>query len=109
MSGTAKQQPTPQLFFQTINAYQRTEALKAAIELEVFSAIGEGSAIVQDIAQKCGTSERGMRILCDFLCIIGFLTKNGERYGLTADSAAFLDQRSHGISEARLSLFFRRR
>ena len=89
------QQPTPQLFFQTINAHQRTEALKAAIELDVFSAIGERSANVQDIAQKCGTSERGMRILCDFLCIIGFLNKDGQRYGLTPDSATFLDRRSH--------------
>jgi hypothetical protein len=33
MSTLATQQPTPQLFFQTINSYQRTEALKAAIEL----------------------------------------------------------------------------
>ena len=42
MSSPGLQQPTPQLFFQTANAYQRTEALKAAIELEVFTAIGEG-------------------------------------------------------------------
>jgi hypothetical protein len=41
MSSPATQQPTPQLFFQTINSYQRTETLKAAIELEVFTAIGE--------------------------------------------------------------------
>ena len=95
MSSAAMQQPTPQLFFQTINAYQRTEALKAAIELEVFSAIGGGSATVEDIARKCGTSERGMRILCDFLCVIGFLIKDTQRYSLTADSATFLDRRSH--------------
>ena len=94
MSSAAMQQPTPQLFFQTINSYQRTEALKAAIELEVFSAIGDGGATVQDIARKCGTSERGMRILCDFLCIIGFLIKDSQRYSLTADSATFLDRRS---------------
>ena len=35
-----------------------------------------------------------MRILCDFLCIIGFLNKEGDRYGLTQDSALFLDKRS---------------
>ena len=43
MSTSAAQQPSPQLFFQTINAHQRTEALKAALELEVFTAIGEGN------------------------------------------------------------------
>src|SRR5437868_7078619 len=39
---TVAQQPTPALFFETMNAYQRTEALKAAIELGVFTAIGKG-------------------------------------------------------------------
>ncbi len=74
------QQPSPQLFFQTINAYQRTEGLKAAIELEVFTAIGEGNTTAAEIAKRCGASERGTRILCDFLCIMGFLNKEGNRY-----------------------------
>lgn len=94
MPTPAMQQPTPQLFFQTINSYQRTEALKAAIELEAFTAIGEGNSAVSDIAKRCQTSERGMRILCDYLCIIGFLAKDGGRYSLTQDSAMFLDKRS---------------
>jgi ubiquinone/menaquinone biosynthesis C-methylase UbiE len=86
--------PSPQLFFQTVNAYQRTEALKAAVELELFSAIGEGNATAAEIAKRCAASERGTRILCDFLCIMGFLTKDGNRYSLTPDSAVFLDKRS---------------
>ena len=94
MSSSPAQQPSPQLFFQTVNAYQRTEALKAAIELEVFTAIGEGNATAGDIAKRCGASERGIRILCDFLCVMGFLNKEGNRYSLTQDSAIFLDQRS---------------
>src|SRR4029078_10501761 len=94
MSSPATQQPSPQLFFQTINAYQRTEALKAAIELEVFTAIGEGNTSAAEIAKRCDASERGTRILCDFLCIMGFLNKEENRYSLTKDSAIFLDQRS---------------
>jgi ubiquinone/menaquinone biosynthesis C-methylase UbiE len=94
MSSPATQQPSPQLFFQTINAYQRTEALKAAIELEVFTAIGEGNSTAPEIAKRCETSERGMRILCDFLCIMGFLNKEGDRYSVTQDSGIFLDKRS---------------
>jgi 2-polyprenyl-3-methyl-5-hydroxy-6-metoxy-1,4-benzoquinol methylase len=35
-----------------------------------------------------------MRILCDFLCIMGFLTKDEHQYGLTPDSAMFLDKKS---------------
>src|ERR1700704_937530 len=94
MSSPSAQQPSPQLFFQTINAYQRTEGLKAAIELEVFTAIGEGNSTAAAIAKRCNTSERGMRILCDFLCIMGFLTKDGNGYSLTPDAAVFLDKRS---------------
>jgi len=94
MSTSAAQQPSPQLFFQTINAHQRTEALKAAIELEVFTAIGEGNTAAADIAKRCQASERGTRILCDFLTIHGMLTKQDGQYGLTLDSATFLDKRS---------------
>lgn len=35
-------QPSPALFLTTVNAYQRTAAIKAAIELEIFTAIGSG-------------------------------------------------------------------
>ncbi len=94
MSSAAAYQPSPQLFFQTINAYQQTEGLKAAIELGVFTAIGEGCSTAKEIADRCKTSERGMRILCDFLCIMGFLTKEDNRYNLTLDTGMFLDERS---------------
>jgi len=86
--------PSPVLFFDTVNAYQRSAAIKAAIELEVFAAIAEGNQTAQSIANKCGASERGIRILCDYLSIIGFLTKDDNGYRLTPDSAIFLDKRS---------------
>ncbi len=87
-------QPSPMLFFETMNAYQRTESLKAAIQFDLFTAIGEGSETAEVLARRCGASERGMRILCDYLAVIGFLTKERNRYGLTADSAMFLDRHS---------------
>ena len=90
----AGRQPTPALIFDTFNAYQRTAALRAGIDLEVFAAIAEGKTTAKEIAERCGASERGTRILCDFLAIIGFLTKQGNNYGLTPDSAMFLDKHS---------------
>jgi len=87
-------EPSPILFFDTINAHQRTAALKAAIDLDLFTAIGKGNATAQSIAQSCAASERGVRILCDYLTVIGFLTKEDGRYELTPDSAVFLDRRS---------------
>lgn len=93
-SPTQTQAPSPALFFDTMNAYQRTAALKGALELEVFTAIGEGNATAASLAARCRTSERGMRILCDYLVIIGFLTKEENNYRLTHDTALFLDRRS---------------
>jgi ubiquinone/menaquinone biosynthesis C-methylase UbiE len=90
----AGKQPTPALLFDTFNAFQKTQAIKTAIELEIFTAIGEGNTTANQIAERCSASERGTRILCDFLTISGFLTKQGSEYGLTPDSAMFLDKRS---------------
>jgi 2-polyprenyl-3-methyl-5-hydroxy-6-metoxy-1,4-benzoquinol methylase len=90
------QAPNPSLFFDTMNAYQRTAALKGAIQLDVFTAIGEGNTSAKAVATRCQTSERGMRILCDYLVIIGFLTKDGVNYRNTPDTAVFLDRRSPG-------------
>jgi SAM-dependent methyltransferase len=88
------QQPTPALFFETITAYQRSEAIKSAVELDLFTAVGEGNHTAAEIATRCHVAERGARILCDYLTMIGFLTKDGSNYGLTQDSAVFLDRRS---------------
>src|SRR5438046_273251 len=86
--------PTPALLFDTLNAHQRTEAIKTGIELGVFTEIAQGKTTVAEIAKACDASERGTRILCDFLVIIGFLTKQNGAYGLTPDSAMFLDKHS---------------
>jgi 2-polyprenyl-3-methyl-5-hydroxy-6-metoxy-1,4-benzoquinol methylase len=85
---------TPELIHDTLNAYQKTAALKAAIDLDIFTVIGEGVDTVAALSKRCSGTERGVRILCDFLTIIGLLKKENQRYALTADSAAFLDRRS---------------
>jgi SAM-dependent methyltransferase len=87
-------QPTPERFINAMNAYHQTEALKAAVELEVFTAIAEGNTTAAAIAQRCQSAERGVRTLCDFLTIHGFLTKEGTQYGLAADAALFLNRHS---------------
>src|SRR5579864_5972787 len=94
MTTAVHQQPTPERFFNIVNAYQQTEAIKAAIELQIFTAVAEGNTTAAMIAKRCDAAERGARILCDFLTIHGFLTKEGVHYGLTHDSALFLNQQS---------------
>jgi 2-polyprenyl-3-methyl-5-hydroxy-6-metoxy-1,4-benzoquinol methylase len=95
MTTTVQQQPpTPERFFNAVNAYQQTEAMKAAIELEIFTAIAEGNTTPASIAKRCTAAERGVRTLCDFLTIHGFLTKADSQYSLAPDSAVFLSRHS---------------
>jgi len=86
--------PNPERIFETFNAYQKTAALKAAIELDVFTAVGEGATTIPALAKRCRATERGIRILCDYLVINEFLTKSGQEYALTEVSAIFLNRRS---------------
>ncbi len=85
---------SPALIFDTLLAHQRTAALRAAIELDLFRAVGDGPSDAATLAQKCSASTRGMRILCDYLTIIGLLRKEGSLYQHSPASAAFLDPRS---------------
>jgi SAM-dependent methyltransferase len=86
--------PSPERIFSTLTAYQQTEALKAAIQLDIFTNIGVGANEPASLAKAIGANERGVRILCDFMTIFGFLTKDNGRYGLPPESALFLDKRS---------------
>jgi SAM-dependent methyltransferase len=85
---------SPELVLDTLVAYQRSAALRAAIEVDLFRAIGEGPGDVPSLALQCAASERGIRILCDYLTILGFLAKEDGRYRHTQTSAMFLDPRS---------------
>lgn len=86
--------PSPMLLFTTVNAFQSSAAIRAAVDLEVFTAIAEGHTTPAALAERCNAAERGLRILCDNLVILGFLTKGEGSYQLTRDSAIFLDRRS---------------
>jgi len=86
--------PSPVQIFNTIQGYQRAFALKAAVDLDLFTAIAKGSRTVAEIAKNCNAAERGIRIMSDALVVMGFLTKSGNNYSLTPDTAFFLDSRS---------------
>ncbi len=86
--------PSPERIFSTLIAFQQTEALKASINLDIYTKIAEGATDSAALAKAIGASERGTRILCDYMTIQGFLAKEGTHYKLTPESAAFLDKRS---------------
>ncbi len=80
--------------FAAFTGYQRTFAMKAAIDLDVFTAVGEGATTVPALAARCKAAERGIRSLCNRLVVDGFLTREGEDYGLSMEAGLFLDRRS---------------
>jgi SAM-dependent methyltransferase len=63
-----------------MRAFEESAVLGAAIDLEIFTAIEEGAVTAPQIAQKCGASERGIRMLCDNLVTRGLLVKTGNAY-----------------------------
>jgi ubiquinone/menaquinone biosynthesis C-methylase UbiE len=86
--------PSADLIFETLFAYQRSAALKSAVELDVFTAIDDGANSTSSIAKRVNASERGIRILCDYLTVYGLLSKSDGSYHLVAESAAFLSKKS---------------
>lgn len=84
----------PGAIFRSLTAYHHSAAMKAAIELNLFTVIGEGHHSATAIAGATGAAERGIRILCDFLTVDGFLTKENSEYRLNELSGTFLDRKS---------------
>lgn len=93
-TSTPASKPTPERIFNAMIAFQETEALKAAIELDIFTAIADGANTAALLAAKTGAAERGVRILCDYFTVKEFLTKKGSQYALTQESAIFLNRHS---------------
>ncbi len=69
-------------------------ALKAALDLEVFTHIAAGADTPAKIASLCNASEKGMRVLCDYLTVQGFLDKPNGTYALNPETGIFLDKKS---------------
>jgi len=86
--------PSPEVIFNTLRGFQHTAALKTAIALDLFTLVGEGLDTPAALAQRTQCAERGVRILCDSLAVLGMLAKFESRFQLTPDSAAFLSRHS---------------
>ena len=94
------------LVFETLQAHQRTNALRAAIELKLFNAIANGAKTPQALAPVCNAAEKGLRILCDYLTVVGFLAKDQSGYSLTPDSQIFLVEGSPAYMGGMVNFLF---
>jgi probable phosphoglycerate mutase len=53
----------PLTIFGILHAFERTEALKAAVTLDVFTAVSDQGSSADEIAARCKTSPRGMSVV----------------------------------------------
>jgi 2-polyprenyl-3-methyl-5-hydroxy-6-metoxy-1,4-benzoquinol methylase len=85
---------TPQQIFSEFQAFERTLALRTAIELDLFTHIARGRKTVVALAKATRSSARGIEILCDCLTALGHLGKSRKSYTLPSHSRLFLNARS---------------
>jgi len=99
----AQPEVSPLFFFNQINAYQQTATLMAALQLDVFTKLAEAASpeerTAQALARRIQASEKGTRVLCDFLTIHGLLLKHDAAgpyawYQPTQEASVYLDRRS---------------
>ncbi len=64
-------------------------AVRAALELDLFTTIAEGQHTVAEIAAASHASQHGTRVLLDALCPLGLLDKFDGAYALTGVSDTF--------------------
>ncbi len=84
----------PAPIFDCFFAYQKTAAMQASVDIGLFTSIGKESLSANAIAAKCHVPEKSARVLCDYWVVQGLLTKKGDTYALTPESAFFLDKSS---------------
>lgn len=85
---------SPAWLMEEFVAYQRTFALRTAIELDLFTRIGRGVNTIPALAEATRASERGLRALCDNLAVRQHLVKERNRYRLTLNSKVYLSKDS---------------
>jgi 3-hydroxy-5-methyl-1-naphthoate 3-O-methyltransferase len=81
---------TPERIMQFAWGYVPTFVLEAAIRHRIFDVLDSGAKTLKETAAATGASERGLRAIMNVLVGLNFLARDGERYALTPESAAFL-------------------
>jgi SAM-dependent methyltransferase len=101
MHGESTHETLPQSILGILESSHRAAALTTAVQLDLFTAIGDSGSSPDDIATHCNASARGVRVLCDYLCVLGLLQKRMGRYWQTEEAVLYLDRRSpHFIADA---------
>ena len=94
MTNTPDVTLNPGRIHQLLTSYQLAMAVKGAIDLDLFTHVAAGATTVPSLASRCRASEKGIRVLCDYLTVHGLLTKTNGAYAVSPDIAPLLDRAS---------------
>jgi predicted O-methyltransferase YrrM len=73
----------------TMRNFQESRVLLAAVELDLFTAVGEGGTAAE-VAARLGTHPRATEMLLNALVALGALTKSGGVFHNTPETARYL-------------------
>ncbi|HSF79874.1 MAG TPA: class I SAM-dependent methyltransferase [Anaerolineales bacterium] len=82
----------------------KAQIVRLAIELDIFSSLGDGAQDVASLAGRSGCHPAGLRLLLDYLSSLGLVTRGEDGYTLSATGAFyFVPGRSSYLKEWLLS------
>src|SRR6185436_11291076 len=83
---------TPDRILQTGLAFWPSKVLLSAIEMGVFTELARGAEPFDALSGRLGLHPRSARDFLDTLVALGFLTRDGDRYGNAPETDLFLDR-----------------
>jgi hypothetical protein len=99
MSSTQSTQLDPAHIMQVGTGFLPSKTLLSAVELQLFTHLGSESLTGPEIGERIGLHPRAIYDFLDALVALRCLERDGDgaagRYRNTAETAAFLDKRSH--------------
>jgi predicted O-methyltransferase YrrM len=84
----------PGTLLEVSGGYWQTCILHAAVELDIFTAIGESRLTADALAEKLGANARALTMLLNAVTAMNLLTKTGEIYLNTPEAVRFLTKDS---------------
>jgi len=91
--------PNPSHIMQLGTAFMASKTLLSAVDLELFTVLGDERMKAAQIGDRLGLHPRSLHDFLDALVSLKLLEREGDgpdaRYGNTEETAIFLDKRSH--------------
>ncbi len=81
---------TPEPIFRVASGFMAAKHLFIANEIGLFDQLANGSASLDDLAQRTDVARARVRILADAMVSLGFLERHGDDYQNSPVAAAFL-------------------